>query len=823
MADVEGAKLALVQGEGFQIAEASEVGSWADTAWPLGACHDPLTGDTTFAVHAPAATRVVLELYPTALGSDAQCEFEMVPGRDGVWCAAIAGLKHGALYAFRCWGANWRHDPSWRRGGSRAGFKSDLDADGNRFNPNKVLFDPYAREITHTPLSSLVRRAGASAMAFATGPMPYAGRPSREVDTGRIAPKGILVLDETSTGRRPSASAHNNPSIYEAHVKNLTLHPSSSSLAALLGRTPGFEGVVDVPEELRGTYAGAALMTPYLRALGITTIELMPVHETDTDHEGPTEGTVNHWGYQTIGFFAPNRDYAHDKSPGGPTREFKEMVRAMHAGGIEVVLDVVYNHTGEGGHWYNDLLTTGFTTLGGFATADYYVLTADHHLVDGATGTCNQLNFSSWASRQLVLDSLEYWHSTMGVDGFRFDLAPVLGRDPDPARRDDWGRQRQFFTDHPLLTSVRNLSLVEGFEIIAEPWDLWGNEVGNFPAGWLEWNGRFRDAVRRFLKGDGNTSEFTFEFNGQTLNNGRPGLPRSINFVDAHDGFTMFDLVSFTTKHNHQPYPFGPSDGGADENLSWDSGLDHRLRRTRWRNSWLVVFLARGIPMVVSGDEYGRTQNGNNNPWDLNNVALWNNWAQAGANAPTRVAVDPANPGPVGPSYYDVVGRTDAPARRNPLLVFARYVAHLRRENPALRQAPWGGLLGSNDTPYRFLRPDLQAPPAQGDRALAVAIEGSHAGGDDFLLLVNMWIEPVHFTLPELPCRDGVSRAWARIVDTAPWAERHSNCWTPDRAFQLGSEGYAVQPWSCVLLQAVDGKPSRARRQRRRPRPKAKG
>jgi len=771
--------------------------AWADAGRPMGAAYDATTGITTFAVHAPAATRVMLELYRTATGSDASAEYDLVRGRDGVWCTGVAGVGHGTLYAFRCWGPNWPSDPAWKRGDSPAGFRSDLDSEGNRFNPNKVLFDPYARELTHTPLSSAVTKAGASARIFATGPMPYAGRPSRDVDTGRVAPKGIVVIDETSTGGR-SAPPGYSPSIYEAHVKNLTMHPSASSLRSLLGATPGFEGVVDVPAELRGTYAGASYLAPYLRALGVTAIELMPVHETDTDCEGASAGTTNHWGYQTIGFFAPNRDYASDKTAGGPTREFKQMVRAFHDAGIEVIADVVYNHTGEGGHWYDDLNTTGFTTLGGFGTAEYYVMTPDHHLVDGATGTSNQLNFSSWASRQLVLDSLAYWHDVMGVDGFRFDLAPVLGRRPNLAPRDDWGRQRRFFSDHPLLTSVRNLAVMEGFEIIAEPWDLWGNEVGNFPTGWLEWNGTFRDAVRRFCRGDGNTGEFAYELNGQFGGSGRAPQPRSINFVDAHDGFTMMDLVSFNRKHNHQPAPFGPSDGGSDDNLSWDSGSDHRLRRARWRNNWLLVFLARGIPMVVSGDEYGRTQNGNNNPWALNTLAMWNNWAQAASEAPTRVPVDPAR-GPAGPSYYDVVGTTDG-VGVNPLLTFARFVAHLRRENAVLHQAPWGGVLGSNEAAYRVFRPDLKGAPAEGDRALAVQIDRHHSGGPAYLLLVNMWIDPVQFSVPSL---FGTGARWARVVDTAPWAEAEGNCWDADVAATVGADGYSVQPWSCVLLQVT--------------------
>ena len=782
--------------------EAVGPNEWADAAWPLGAHLDTASHVTTFAVHARAATRVLLEIYDQATGADAIAEFDMARGVDGVWCAAVKGLRPGALYGFRCWGPNWPAVASWQRGGSRAGFVSDLDEQGNRFNPNKVLFDPYAREVTHVPMSDDVRRAGASQTIFTTGPMPYGGRPAREVDTGRYAPKGVLIWDETPTGRRP-ASRSESPVIYEAHVKNLTMHPSAAHLAEILGGTRGFGDVLNVPDDLRGTYAGAAYLAPYLRDLGVTAIELMPVHETDTDHRGREQGTVNHWGYQTLGFFAPNRDYAFDKSPGGPTREFKKMVRAFHDGGVEVLLDVVYNHTGEGGHWYADLGTTAFTTLGGFGTADYYVMTSDHRLVDGATGTSNQINFSTWASRQLVLDSLAYWHSTMGVDGFRFDLAPVLGRRPNDSSRDDWGSQRRFFSDHPLLTSVRNLAIMEGFEIIAEPWDLWGYEMGNFPTGWLEWNGRFRDAARRFLKGDGNTGDFVHQFDGGGHPNQRERPQNTINFIDAHDGFTMMDLVSFTHKHNLQPYPFGPSDGGSDDNLSWDSGLDQRLRRTRWRNQWLTVFLARGIPMVVSGDEYGRTQNGNNNPWDLNTVAVWNNWRQAASNAPTRVAVDPERPGPVGPSYYDVVGLTDAPDGTNPLLQFARYVARLRRHEPALRQAPWAGLHGLADAPYRFLRPDLAEPPAEGDRALAVAIDGTVVGGSDYLVLYNMWVDPVTFRVPDFGYSHLPQRHWLRLADTSGWAEAHGNCWSLADATQI-TGSYTVAPWSAVLLVAAD-------------------
>ncbi|WP_040159048.1 alpha-amylase family glycosyl hydrolase [Nigerium massiliense] len=779
-------------------AEAPE--TWGDAAWPLGAHPDVETGMTTFAVTAPDATRVVLELYATATGTDAVAEFEMVRGWDDIWNAQVAGVGPGTLYAFRCWGPNWPYDERWKRGDSKAGFRSDRDEHGNHFNPNKVLFDPYAREITHTPLSRSVVEAGSDSAVFGSGPMRFGTRPSREIDSGRYAPKGVVVDDDTPTGRRPDAAG--NTAIYEAHVKNLTMHPSSARLREILSGVPGFEEVEWVPDELRGTYAGAARMAPYLNALGFTSIELMPVHETDSDHMGAQSGTTNHWGYQTLAFFAPNRDYSSDKTPGGPTREFKRMVHAFHEHGIEVLLDVVYNHTAEGGNWFGDVDATGFTTLGGFGTAEYYVLTEAGGLVDGATGTSNQINFSSTASARLVLDSLKYWNETMGVDGFRFDLAPVLGRRPDDAQRNDWDKQKRFFKDHPVLTSVRNLAIMNDFEVIAEPWDLWGYEVGNFPAGWAEWNGHFRDASRRFLKGDANTHDFIRQFNGGFLEYADShGPQKSINFIDAHDGFTMFDLVSFNEKQNYQMPPFGPSDGGESENLSWDSGMDQALRRTRWRNNWLTVCLARGIPMVVSGDEYGRTQNGNNNPWNLNTIGMWNNWAQAASNAPTRLPVDPRQHAG-GSTYYDVVGQTAARPGINPLLTFASYVARLRRDDPGLRHQAWGGVLGVNARPYRFLRPDLSEVPLQGDRALAVLIDGDEtARSNDYAILFNMWDRSITFEVPPLTRPGRPHLKWRRIIDTGSWAEAEGNCWPADTAPEIRTH-YEVQPWSIAVLMA---------------------
>ncbi len=773
---------------------------WAGADWPLGASVDPLTGLTTVGVYAPAATRVVLEHYTAALGRPAEESVELTRGDDGVWRGRVAGLGHGELYALRCWGRNWPYDPAWTPG-SGAGFRSDVDPDGNRFNPNKVLFDPYAREVTHAPMDPALRARGGDGGCWGTGGDDYHGRPRREADTGRWAPKGVVVVDDTGYGRRPRLPAH-KAAVYEAHVKNLTLHPSSARLGELLDDMPGFEDVEDIPEAVRGTFRAAGLMAPYLKGLGFTTIELLPVQQTDSDDVGDSQGGHNHWGYMTMAFFAPNRDYSADKRPGGPTREFKEMVRAFHEAGLEVYIDVVHNHTAEGGAWHGDPATTGYTSLGGFAAGEYYVMTADHVPVDGATGTANQVDYSSRAACDLVIDSLTYWTDVMGVDGFRFDLAPVLGRTPLAWRPDDWADQRRFFPQHPLLEAIARLGEDKQVEVIAEAWDLWGYEVGNFPPGWAEWNGRYRDAVRRFAKGDGDLQTFSAMVDGDYHHFADRGGPqRSINFVTAHDGFTMMDLVSYNAKQNAQPYPFGPSDGGTDANDSWDSGDDQALRRARWRNFWVILFFSRGVPMVVSGDEYGRTQNGNNNPWALNTVGMWNNWAQAASHAPTRLPVDPRSPAAF--AYHDVVGRTAAPEGTNPLFVFATHVARIRQRDPALRQRNWGDLVfDSGDVTYLFRRPDLQGWPAPGDRAVALSVDGSSVGGQDYLLLVNMTDHRQEF---RVPAEDG---SWKRIIDTAPWAEHHFNCWTPAEATVIAEGTYVADPWSVVVLQVERGHPS---------------
>lgn len=767
----------------------------------------------TFAVHAPRATRVLLEFYAEAVGVDAFAEFECSKGDDGAWRAHIDGVEPGALYGFRCWGPNWTYDEAWRRGDSAAGFVSDFDEHGDRFNPNKVLFDPYAREVTHNLASPEITEAGGVADVFATGAVEVHGRPRRELDSGRWAPKGVYIVDTTYYGVRPGLPPEDSL-IYEAHVRGLTGHPSSAKLHALLGSVPGFEAVTDVPDELRGTYAGAGYMAPYLKALGITVIELLPVHQsTSSGHtQGPGDPHENYWGYTTLAYFAPNREYAHDRSPGGPTREFKSMVAAFHAADIEVYIDVVYNHSGEGGHWQGDLDTTSFTSLGGFATEEYYVLSAQNRLVDGATGVSNQLNFSNEATCRLTLDSLTYWTHDMGVDGFRFDLAPVLGRKPDEAQRDDWKRQREFFPKHPLLVDIARLAELSDVEVVAEAWDLWGYEVGNFPSGWAEWNGRYRDAVRAFAKGAADTQAFIDQTNADYAHFHDQGGPcKSVNFVTAHDGFTLMDLVSYNQRTNTSlSWPFGPSDGGADNNTSWDSGGDQALRRTRMRSLLAILLLSRGVPMIVSGDEYGRGQNGNNNPWAINTIGIWNNWAQAASNTPMRLPVDPDNPDSSG-MYYDVFGEADTPEDLNPLLVFTRALAQLRHASPALRQRSWGSAhIGGPDVAYVYLDASATRWAKNGDRALQVLIDSGDADPGDFLILVNMEAHTTRFGLRG----PHENRRWERLVDTAPYAEAECNVYGSladlagldhgDHLDVITSDTYDVHPWSVVVLHEVD-------------------
>jgi isoamylase len=796
------------------VAPVDEAG-WGRGDWPLGArLEGGLSGAragggsaVSFAVHAPAAERLLLEIYDEAFGAEPSREFAMAPCADGAWRARIEGLGPGSLYGYRAWGPNWRFDPAWRRGNSSAGFVADVDEEGNRFNPNKLLIDPYAREISHEKLCPAMLAGGDDGGAYGTGGedggfgQSYSGslarrgglerRDRRDVDTGTVAPKSVVVLDVSSFGTKPALSPE-DAIVYEAHLRGISAHPSASRLGGILEGLPGFSGVRDVPPELRGSYAGAAFLAPYLRSLGFTAVEFLPVQETAAGPCPADRAGGNFWGYMTAAFFAPDRRYAFDKSPGGPTREFKAMVRAFHDEGLEVYLDVVYNHSAEGGTWDSSRKSAEILSLRGLDNPGYYALApGDRSAYWESTGCGNNLNAASCVVQALVLDSLRYWLDEMGVDGFRFDLAPVLGR----SHRECYG----FDPRGELLVSIADLAASRGAEVIAESWDTaaGGYQVGNFPDRWAEWNGRYRDSVRRFLRGaPGGPLSPADALHGDWLHFEDQGGPqRSINFVDAHDGFTLADLVSYNAKSNGGPWPFGPSDGGSDSNESWDSAWvppgsgcpDHRAyRRQRWRNFVTFLMLSRGVPMLVYGDELCRTQNGNNNPYNLDSPATWNNYDSVRSDSPQAVPTSCA-----GPPYHDNFGPDSVADGRSACFLFAAFMARLRRGSRALRQDGY-------EMSIAYSRPDGKGSyDSAVDEAFRVRIDGSSVDDRDFLILVNLSYERVCFKV-EAPDEGTI---WKRIVDTAHWAEAGDNVWEMGEAATIGPE-YVAMASSIVVLAA---------------------
>jgi glycogen operon protein len=756
--------------------------------------------DAVFAVYSSSATHVLLEIYARPTQEPARFDYFMARGPDGVFRAKLARVPAGTLYGFRAWGDNWRFSSDWRRGNSNAGFVGDVDDRGNRFNPNKLLFDPYARELSHDRQPLVMELAGHHAGMYGSGGATYtgfrhAGTVRRELDTGSWAPKSVVVRDTGSFGVKPHI-AEKDLVIYEVHPRGFTRHPSAERMGQILAGIPGFEAVSDVPRDHAGTYLGAARAAKYLKALGFNAIELLPVHESaappcpEGDHATDQgRGLVSpgtHWGYMTYGYFAPARRYAKDRSLGGPTREFKQMVKAFHDEGMAVLLDVVYNHSGEGGVWQGDVDTAEILFLRGLDNATYYALTPDGRHYWDSTGCGNNLDCSRPAVQSLILDSLRYWAREMGVDGFRFDLATVLGRDA--------ANGYQFELDAQLLVTIEQLAREERFVAIAEAWDVGdgGYQVGRFPRGWSEWNGVFRDSVRRFLRGDPWQLElFTEVVNGDRRNFAAHGGPhKSVNFVTAHDGFSLMDLVSYDHKNNGEPWPFGPSDGGADDNDSWDSGGDHALRRQRLRNFFVVLLFSRGVPMIRGGDEFGQTLNGNNNPYQLDSAATWLNFDMIGTHAPNRVATSG------GGAYHDNYGVDDGQGGLNALFVFMRHLLELRAFHECLRQDKFVDRAESPEAVVHvFTQQDGRSPLEGWERTLCWRIDASELHGADLLLLVNMLDRDAEFVLPP----STPARPWRRLLDTAEWAEVVCNVFEAPEHFRAGST-YGVHRFSIAVF-----------------------
>ena len=772
-----------------------------DTGANTGA-HINSDKDATFALYSANATKVLLEIYDKPYGSAVpRYDYWMEKDSGNCWRAKVKEVPVGTIYAFRVWGPNWDYDASWTRGGSSAGFVTDVDESGNRFNPNKVLFDPYAYELTHDKSDPKNMSQNGS---MADPGIFTSGDEFRNFDTASYAPKGYLLEEHELKwfDIKPGIPA-SQARIYEAHVRGISKHPSCMLLPLILKDVPtfdGFSGWSLVLPQYRGTYKGAIFLIPYLKKLGINTIELLPIHESDNDCNPDNGAGGNYWGYMTYGFFAPERRYSYDKSPGGPTSEFRQMVRAFHLAGIEVYLDVVYNHTGEGGTWKgtgDNYAQAELTSMRGIDNSTYY------SLVEGSpgaywetTGCGNNMQCDNPAVRKLITDSLSYWITQMGVDGFRFDLAPVLGREG----KGTWN----FNPNSATLAEIANLGSTHNVEMIAEAWDCqWpgGYRIGKFPQGWGDWNGVYRDVVRKYVGGFATKEDKTGDYVDYHLSIGNAiygssdifGSYRpSVNMIDAHDGFTLADLSSYYGAGNYWndklSWPFGPSDGGnSDENHLVDTSQE-ASRRTA-RNYIALQMFTRGIPMIVWGDEFSRTQNGNNNAYNIDSVGTWSNYYMINSASPHSVSTLGSG------SYSNKFGTFNNKKGINGNFVFMQRMLNMH-SNPAFTQP-------SYDNPTMTWQNDNDG----NDFTFGYHLAGSAVpDGNDFLMYSNM--SGNNYTV-NIPAPASGSK-WVRICDTGAWAEPYMNSWDPDDSSAeeyyavTSQKSYDLGAYSVLILKQVE-------------------
>ncbi|MDJ1371839.1 glycogen debranching protein GlgX [Gulosibacter molinativorax] len=548
--------------------------TWPGTPYPLGATYDG--SGTNFAIYSQGAERVELCLFDD---DGTERRLRLFEQDAYVWHCYVPSIQPGQRYGYRIHGP---YDP----------------ASGQRFNPSKLVLDPYAKAVS----GDIKWDQAVFSYNF--------GDPDshNEDDSAAFMPKGVVINPFFDwAGDRHPRTPYADSFIYEAHVKGLTqLHP-------------------EVPEEMRGTYAGVAhpAVIEHLKKIGVTAIELMPVHEFVHDSVLEEKGLRNYWGYNTLNFFSPHGDYSFAGDHGQQVQEFKAMVKTLHANDIEVILDVVYNHTAEGNHLGPTL------SFRGIDNESYYRLEEDRRYYTDYTGTGNSLNMRSPHSLQLIMDSLRYWVTEMHVDGFRFDLASTLARELH-----DVDKLSAFFD------LVQQDPIVSQVKLIAEPWDVGpgGYQVGNFPPLWTEWNGIYRDTVRDFWRGEPSTlGEFATRISGSPdlyEHSGRRPVA-SVNFVTAHDGFTLRDLVSYNEKHNDANGEDGRD--GESHNRSWNMGAEgptddpeiNSLRARQQRNFIATMMLSQGVPMMLHGDELGRSQQGNNNTYAQDSELSWIHWDQA--------------------------------------------------------------------------------------------------------------------------------------------------------------------------------------------------
>jgi isoamylase len=552
------------------------IDTWPGKPYPLGAKYDGL--GVNFALFSENANGVELCLFDDA-GNETD-RIKVVERTHNSWHVYVPGIKPGQQYGYRVYGP---YEPE----------------NGHRFNPNKLLIDPYAKAINGTgewnnALFGYKIGHDDEDLSFS------------ESDSGNYVPK-CIVIDEVFEweGDKPIKIPLNKTIIYELHVKGFTKRCTA------------------IPEDIRGTYAGLAHpeTIKYLKNLGVNAIELMPVHQFINDKHLIDNGLTNYWGYNSISFFAPHPEYCSSGSEGEQVNEFKSMVKEMHKAGIEVIIDVVYNHTGEGSQMGPTVSFRGIDN-----TSYYRLVEDDRRFYMDYTGTGNTLNSVHPTILRLIMDSLRYWVTEMHVDGFRFDLATALAREFSDV--DKWGSFFDVLHQDPILSQTK---------LIAEPWDIGENgyQVGNFPAGWLEWNGRYRDSMRDYWRGEDEAlPEFANRITGSSdlyFDDWRRPVA-SINFITAHDGFTLRDLVSYNQKHNEANKE--DNRDGEDHNRSWNAGVEGEtddesviaLRKKQVRNFLATLFISQGIPMLVAGDELWRTQKGNNNTYCHDNELTWIDW-----------------------------------------------------------------------------------------------------------------------------------------------------------------------------------------------------
>ena len=732
----------------------------ASNASNLGASYDSTQSNVIFRVYSSRATQIEVDLYSSPMGSpevlrrtlSADSTTNIFSGSLPVAALTAAGITGPVYYGYRAWGPNWPFSSTWTKG-SGAGFISDVDANGNRFNPNKLLIDPYALEISHDPVNA----------TWTDGTVYASGASYRNIDSGNAAPKSVLwVPVSQSVGVKPTR-AQKDDVIYEVHVRGLTRNDSS------------------VPAALQGTYAGAALKAPYLARLGVTAVEFLPVQETQNDANDNTPNSTagqNYWGYATLNFFAPDRRYSSNKAPGGPTAEFQAMVKAFHDLGLKVYIDVVYNHTGEGYAWNaSDPTTYNIESWRGLDNPTYYELTSDMQSSYDNTGTGGNYNTYNPVAQNLIVDSLAYWRDTMGVDGFRFDLAPVLGNTCSVgcfnfSSTDSHTAINRILQELPQRPAAGG----SGIDLYAEPWAIGGNsyQLGGFPAGWSEWNVNYRDTLRQAQNDLGvttiTTASLATRFAGSSDLFSSRSPWNSVNLMAVHDGFTLNDLYSCNGPNNNQAWPYGPSDGGNQTNYSWDQGGAVAAQRAAARVGFAFMMLSAGTPLVTGGDEYLRSLQCNNNPYNVDSVANWLNYSWTGdqnnfnAFVQGLIAFRKAHAAVRPPSFYSS--------------------AQLSWWTPAGAMADWTYMTsGSN-------------------HAIAYQFNGSLLNdiSSSIYVAYNGWSGDVNFTLP--PPGDGTS--WYRVTDTCNWAEGPGQVRAPGAEDLMGGQGvvYSVCGRGLLLLLA---------------------